>query len=217
MIWSKYRTEIWEIGILRAPIAAVAANPRLAEIPVTWLPRQADFTFIADPFGLWRDGLLYVFCEFYDYRTKRGTIRYFTYDAAFAQVGEGDLGETPAANRLADAADAGGRSGRRLGGGERGRQGDRGASRDCAKSELLQGGTTGDRGHLTATLATRWKPNNLNCGPRAGHGLQRINRSRGAGLPPFQRGRRPAAGGSSDLKHRNPFGGPSSAEPEESE
>ena len=90
MIWSKYRTEIWEIGILRAPIADVVTNPRLTEIPVTWLPRQADFCFIADPFGLWRDGLLYVFCEFYDYRTKRGTIRYFVYDAGFAPVGEGE-------------------------------------------------------------------------------------------------------------------------------
>ncbi len=90
MIWTKYRTEIWEIGILRAPIAVVAQSPRLSDLPVTWLPPQGDFRFIADPFGLWRDGRLYIFCEYYDYRVKRGTIRYFAYDANLALLDQGE-------------------------------------------------------------------------------------------------------------------------------
>src|SRR4051812_4298387 len=88
MTFSLYSTEIWRPGILRAPIADVLAAP--AAIPIVWLPRPRDFCFLADPFGLWRDGHLHVFCESYDYRTKHGVIRFFTYDSALTLVREGE-------------------------------------------------------------------------------------------------------------------------------
>lgn len=73
------RPDIWRIGIVRAPIAAVAAG-ELAAAPVAWLPEAAPFTFLADPFGLVRDGRLVVLAEAYDYRTRHGVIDALEFD-----------------------------------------------------------------------------------------------------------------------------------------
>ena len=78
------------MGILHAPIAHVAGQKSTDSISVTWLPEQPAFCFIADPFGVWRDGNLTIFCEAYDYRTKRGLIRYYRYDADFKLRDEGE-------------------------------------------------------------------------------------------------------------------------------
>jgi hypothetical protein len=48
------------------------------------LPEQSDFTFLADPFGLWRDGRLPLFAEAYDCRTRHGVIDGLTLDENFA-------------------------------------------------------------------------------------------------------------------------------------
>src|SRR6185369_6150694 len=40
-----------------------------------------SFQFMADPFGYWRDNLLHVFVEKYDYRVRIGRIEVLTYDA----------------------------------------------------------------------------------------------------------------------------------------
>jgi hypothetical protein len=67
------RTDIWRTGLVEAPIEAVAAAG-IAGASIRWLPQQPAFTFIADPFGLWRDGRLHLFVEAYDYRTRHGVI-----------------------------------------------------------------------------------------------------------------------------------------------
>jgi hypothetical protein len=71
------RSDIWRIGLVEAPIAAAARS--LAAAPVRWLPEDPPFTFLADPFGLWRDGRLHVFAEAYDYRTRHGVIDALTF------------------------------------------------------------------------------------------------------------------------------------------
>jgi hypothetical protein len=48
---------------------------------IHWLPDPGSFRFVADPFGIWRQGRLTVFAEALDYRVKRGEIRYYTFDA----------------------------------------------------------------------------------------------------------------------------------------
>lgn len=80
MKWGSTKTEIWQVGILHAPITRLLDAISPGEIAVTWLPVQRDFCFLADPFGLWRDDQLHVFVEAYDYRDKHGVIRRFTYD-----------------------------------------------------------------------------------------------------------------------------------------
>lgn len=79
------RSDIWRIGIVAAPISALAGG--LADASVRWLPAGSPFTFLADPFGLWRDGALHIFAEAYDYRTRHGVIDLVTLDADGAQSG----------------------------------------------------------------------------------------------------------------------------------
>ncbi len=90
-----YRSDIWHTGILHAPIARVLSADTLHAVPVTWLPTQKDFCFLADPFGLWVGERLHVLAEHYDYREKRGTIRYFSYDRDFNLVDDGEALSAP--------------------------------------------------------------------------------------------------------------------------
>lgn len=86
---SPYRTELWHVGIVPAP-AEQLLQPIGADVPpVVWLPLPGDFSFIADPFGVWRDGQLTVLVEAYDYRDKRGYIHYYHFNAALLLCGEG--------------------------------------------------------------------------------------------------------------------------------
>lgn len=62
--------------------------PRADEI--VWLPDDpAGFRYVADPFAITRDGCVTVFVEAFDYRTRRGEIRYFQYDASDQLLAEG--------------------------------------------------------------------------------------------------------------------------------
>ena len=76
------RCDIWRVGIAPAPIADIAAQGVVGD--VRWLPEEPDFTFLADPFGVWRDGRLHLFAEAYDYRTRHGVIDCLTLDRDFA-------------------------------------------------------------------------------------------------------------------------------------
>lgn len=78
------RKDIWRSAIVAAPIAEVVARGGIAGLPIHWLPPMGSFRFIADPFGLWRDGRLHVFVEGYDYRTRRGWIDAMVLDGRFA-------------------------------------------------------------------------------------------------------------------------------------
>ncbi len=80
--------DIWRSGFVRRSLSDVhATGVRSGE--VTWLPDQGPFAYLADPFGIVRDGRLTVFAEHFDYRSRRGEIRYFQYDDTNALVGEG--------------------------------------------------------------------------------------------------------------------------------
>ncbi|WP_176500747.1 glucosamine inositolphosphorylceramide transferase family protein [Sphingomonas sp. HMP9] len=51
-----------------------------------WIPGSSNLRYLADPFGLWRDGQLYVFTEWFDYRDSVGRIAVSVYDAALTLV-----------------------------------------------------------------------------------------------------------------------------------
>lgn len=71
------RSDIWRIGIVEAPVAEAVRE--LDQSQIRWLSEEPPFTFLADPFGLWRDGRLHVFAEAYDYRTRHGVIDALTF------------------------------------------------------------------------------------------------------------------------------------------
>ncbi|TAJ73906.1 MAG: formyl transferase [Phenylobacterium sp.] len=74
-----WRSDLWRIGLADAPIAAVAATGGLERATIRWLEPEPPFTFLADPFGLWRDGDLHLFAEAYDYRTRHGVIEWLRF------------------------------------------------------------------------------------------------------------------------------------------
>lgn len=75
------RSDIWRIGVVQAPIAEAATPGALDSLAIRWLPEGPPFTFLADPFGLWRDGRVHLFAEAYDYRTRHGVIDWLALDA----------------------------------------------------------------------------------------------------------------------------------------
>jgi hypothetical protein len=56
----------WNIGLIEQPIEDFV-HPQRERKPIKWLPTPAAGEFVADPFGLLRDGQLTVFCEHLDY------------------------------------------------------------------------------------------------------------------------------------------------------
>lgn len=78
--------DIWRVGLVEAPIADVARRGFPADAPVHWLPEEGGRRFLADPFGVWRDGRRHLFVEAYDYQTRHGIIEVIELDADFAPV-----------------------------------------------------------------------------------------------------------------------------------
>lgn len=80
-----YSTDLWRSGIYVGEISELIKK-RKNESKIVWLPEAKSFAFNADPFGIWEEGCLYVFVEYFDYRVGRGEIHVYTYDAAFRLV-----------------------------------------------------------------------------------------------------------------------------------
>jgi hypothetical protein len=79
-------TDIWRIGIARARLAEIIEANSLEGIATIWLPEGGALTFLADPFGLWRNDQLFLFAEVFDYRRRIGRIDVFTFDASFNEM-----------------------------------------------------------------------------------------------------------------------------------
>ena len=71
-------TEMWRAGFIPAPIATLAEPAAWAAWAsrIAWLPDPGPWRYLADPFGLQRDGLTHVFVEAFDYRTLHGVIEH---------------------------------------------------------------------------------------------------------------------------------------------
>jgi hypothetical protein len=80
-------TDIWRIAMVRAPMARLIEAGSLQGQDVIWLPQGRAFTFLADPFGIWRDDRLFVFAETFDYRVRIGGIDVLSFDAALRPIG----------------------------------------------------------------------------------------------------------------------------------
>ncbi|MEI9905405.1 MAG: hypothetical protein WDN06_16765 [Asticcacaulis sp.] len=81
-------TDIWQVGIVHRPVGEIMARG-LSGAGVTWLPEPGRFRFNADPFGLLHDGRFTALVEACDYRSKRGEIHYYSYDADWRLTASG--------------------------------------------------------------------------------------------------------------------------------
>jgi hypothetical protein len=69
--------DIWRPLIVEAPVEAILRAGAVEGFAYHWLPAEGYLRFLADPFGIERDGRTYVFVESYDYRTRHGVIECF--------------------------------------------------------------------------------------------------------------------------------------------
>ncbi len=67
-----FRHEQWNVGVVEAPIASVLTQPLPRS--VRWLPQRGRADFIADCFGIYRDGALTLLCEYLHRRDAMGRI-----------------------------------------------------------------------------------------------------------------------------------------------
>jgi hypothetical protein len=72
------KSNLWHAGLLPAGIDTLLEAPAVAALRdrVVWFPDPGPWRYVADPFGLHRDGALHVFVEAYDYRTKHAVIEH---------------------------------------------------------------------------------------------------------------------------------------------
>jgi hypothetical protein len=76
------RSDFWQVGIVPAAVGEIdPASLAALRSRVAWLPQAGDWRYLADPFGLIRDGALHVFVEAFDYRSKHAVIERHELDA----------------------------------------------------------------------------------------------------------------------------------------
>lgn len=80
------RTDQWQTGIIRAPMATILRAETLEGFTPQWIGNDHGMRFLADPFGVWHEHNLYIFAEAYDYRTKCGKIDMLQYDSSLQFV-----------------------------------------------------------------------------------------------------------------------------------
>lgn len=79
--------DIWHPLIVPLPLADIVRRGTLEGLPLHWAPGLEHLQFRADPFGYWRDGLLHMFVETFDYHRPVGAIDVLVFDAAYRFVG----------------------------------------------------------------------------------------------------------------------------------
>ncbi|CCF82881.1 glucosamine inositolphosphorylceramide transferase family protein [Nitrolancea hollandica] len=72
------RTE-WNIGIVHQPVDRFLQQSGTG-LKVDWLPALSDHGFVADPFGIEKDGRIHLFFEEYDRRLGKGVISHVELD-----------------------------------------------------------------------------------------------------------------------------------------
>ncbi len=85
------RKDIWRPAIVERSLQDIVVAGGIGDAPLHWLPEQRPYAFLADPFGLWRDGLLHLFVERFDYRDRRGTIDLLVYDRHFHLIEQREI------------------------------------------------------------------------------------------------------------------------------
>jgi hypothetical protein len=69
-----FRHPQWNVGIVHKPVSALLGSKEVSDGDIDWFPLAGRERFLADPFGVKRDGHLHVFCEEFSYQSSRGHI-----------------------------------------------------------------------------------------------------------------------------------------------
>jgi hypothetical protein len=80
------RKDIWRPAIVDRPMIDIVTTGSFAGTTLRWLPPMRAYSFLADPFGLWRDDRLHIFVERFDYRDRHGVIELIVYDATLNPI-----------------------------------------------------------------------------------------------------------------------------------
>lgn len=80
------KKDLWRVGLIETPMTALLAQGAVGAHAVRWFPDEGPLRFLADPFGVWRGGKLYVFGEIYDYRDRVGALDVLIFDGALNLV-----------------------------------------------------------------------------------------------------------------------------------
>jgi hypothetical protein len=67
-----FRHEEWNIGIVHAPVSDFLKSDSNPEIH--WVPKFSSGKFLADPFAVIKDDRIHIFCEEFNYQTRKGRI-----------------------------------------------------------------------------------------------------------------------------------------------
>jgi len=80
LAWKRlFRHSQWNIGILPFPAGSLVRPGAYSDAAIEWFPLDNRKRFLADPFGLMRDGKVHVLCEDFVYRSGKGSICSITY------------------------------------------------------------------------------------------------------------------------------------------
>ena len=75
VLWERlFRHPQWNIGVIDLPVAKLLDSAAGVDDRIEWLPLRGRSVFLADPFGLERDGAVHVLCERFRYRESRGDV-----------------------------------------------------------------------------------------------------------------------------------------------
>lgn len=83
--------DFWRPLIVQAPAQEIIAAGSLEPFRIRWFPDAGDLAYAADPFGIWREGILYAFIELFDYRHSHGTIGVCCFDEQLRLIRQGPV------------------------------------------------------------------------------------------------------------------------------
>ena len=74
------RKDIWKVFLIKKSLEKIVKSGYLPSECIDITGDLNFYTFLADPFGIVKGKFLYVFAEYYDYRSRKGIIECFIFD-----------------------------------------------------------------------------------------------------------------------------------------
>ncbi|MFC4255560.1 formyl transferase [Altererythrobacter xixiisoli] len=83
--------DFWRPLIVEASAREIISAGSIEPFRFRWFPDAGDLAYAADPFGIWREGILYAFVEMFDYRHSHGTISVYCFDDRLRLIQHGPV------------------------------------------------------------------------------------------------------------------------------
>nr|WP_316642215.1 hypothetical protein [uncultured Roseateles sp.] len=77
-MFKRPRSDLWQVGVVPTAIGSITDAASLSQHreQIAWLPDPGPWRYLADPFGVQRNGSTHVFVEAFDYRSKHAVIEH---------------------------------------------------------------------------------------------------------------------------------------------